>query len=150
MEIKTVKKMVETEVTVYVAYDGTEFDNPTLCKAYENTRYKREYEELPHITFNVDQIFPDADSPVWYKAIPVRNKEDIAIINSYLELESTISEYVSEDYIGKVILMAESDNEVWFCDDYTMKDMKEEIVNNLNRIILTIKLMGDIYLKNNK
>ena len=91
MEIKTVKKMVETEVTVYVAYDGTEFDNPTLCKAYENTRYKREYEELPHITFNVDQIFPDADSPVWYKAIPVRNKKDMAIINSYIELESSNS-----------------------------------------------------------
>ena len=35
MEIKTVKKMVETEVEVYVAYDGTEFDNPTLCKTYE-------------------------------------------------------------------------------------------------------------------
>ena len=147
MEIKTVKKMVETEVEVYVAYDGTEFDNPTLCKTYENTRYKREYEELPHITFNVDQIFPDADSLVWYKAIPVRNKEDMAIINGYIELESSNSEYVSEDYIGKVILMAESDNEIWFCDDYTMKDMKEEIVNNLNRIILAIKLMGDIYLK---
>lgn len=147
MEIKTVKKMVETEVTVYVAYDGTEFDNPTLCKAYENTRYKREYEELPHITFNVDQIFSDANSPVWYKAIPVRNKEDMAIINSYIELESSNSEYVSEDYIGKVILMAESDNEVCFCSDYTMKDIKEEIVNNLNRIILAIKLMKDIYIK---
>lgn len=150
MEIKTVKKMVETEVTVYVAYDGTEFNNQALCKAYESAQYKKKYEELPHITFNVDQIFPDADSPVWYKAIPVRNKEDIAIINGYIELESSNSEYVSEDYIGKVILMAESDNEVWFCDDYTMKDMKEEIVNNLNRIILAIKLMGDIYLKNNK
>lgn len=150
MEIKTVKKMVETEVTVYVAYDGTEFNNQTLCKAYENTRYKKEYEELPHITFNVDQIFPNVDSPVWYKAIPVRNKEDMAIINGYIELESSNSEYVSEDYIGKVILMAESDNEIWFCDDYTMKDMKEEIVNNLNRIILAIKLMGDIYLRKNK
>ena len=147
MEIKTVKKMVETEVTVYVAYDGTEFDNPTLCKAYENTRYKREYEELPHITFNVDQIFPNADSPVWYKAIPVRNKKDMAIINSYIELESSNSEYVSEDYIGKVILMAESDNEVWFCDDYTIKYMAEEIVNNLNKLILAIKLMKDIYIK---
>ena len=147
MEIKTVKKMVETEVTVYVAYDGTEFDNPTLCKAYENTRYKREYEELPHITFNVDQIFPNADSPVWYKAIPVRNKKDMAIINSCNELESSNSEYVSEDYIGKVILMAESDNEVWFCDDYTIKDMAEEIVNNLNKLILAIKLMKDIYIK---
>lgn len=150
MEIKTVKKMVETEVTVYVAYDGTEFNNETFCKAYESTRYKKEYEELPHITFNVDQIFPNVDSPVWYKAIPVRNKEDMAIINGYIELESSNSEYVSEDYIGKVILMAESDNEIWFCDDYTMKDMKEEIVNNLNRIILAIKLMGDIYLRKNK
>ena len=139
--------MVETEVEVYVAYDGTEFDNPTLCKTYENTRYKKGYEELPHITFNVDQIFPDADSPVWYKAIPVRNKEDMAIINSYIELESSNSEYVSEDYIGKVILMAESDNEVWFCDDYTIKDMAEEIVNNLNKLILAIKLMKDIYIK---
>ena len=149
MEIKTVKKMVETEVEVYVAYDGTEFDSPTLCKAYEDTRYKREYEyeELPHITFNIDEIFPDADSPVWYKAIPVRNKGDMAIINSYIELESSNSEYVSEDYIGKVILMAESDNEVWFCDDYTIKDMAEEIVNNLNKIILAIKLMKDIYIK---
>lgn len=144
MKIKTVKKMVETEVEVYVAYDGTEFNDKVACLIYEN---KKEYEELPHITFNVDQIFPDADSPVWYKAIPVRNKEDIAIINGYIELESSNSEYVSEDYIGKVILMAESDNEIWFCDDYTIKDMKEEIVNNLNRIILAIKLMGDIYLK---
>ena len=147
MEIKTVKKMVETEVTVYVAYDGTEFNNQTLCKAYESTQYKKKYEELPHITFNIDEIFPDADSPVWYKAIPVRNKGDMAIINSYIELESSNSEYVSEDYIGKVILMAEPDNEVWFCDDYTIKDMAEEIVNNLNKIILAIKLMGDIYLK---
>lgn len=147
MEIKTVKKMVETEVTVYVAYDGTEFNNQTLCKAYESTQYKKKYEELPHITFNVDQIFPDVDSPVWYKAIPVRNKEDMAIINSYIELESSNSEYVSEDYIGKVILMAESDNEVWFCDDYTIKDMAEEIVNNLNKLILAIKLMKDIYIK---
>lgn len=147
MEIKTVKKMVETEVTVYVAYDGTEFDNPTPCKAYENTRYKREYEELPHITFNADKIFPDAYSLINYRVIPVRNKEDIAIINGYLELESTISEYVSEDYIGKVILMAESDNEICFCSDYTIEDMKKEIVNNLNRIILAIKLLGDIYIK---
>ena len=147
MEIKTVKKMVETEVTVYVAYDGTEFNNQTLCKAYESTQYKKKYEELPHITFNVDQIFPDVDSPVWYKAIPVRNKEDMAIINSYIELESSNSEYVSEDYIGKVILMAEPDNEVWFCDDYTIKDMAEEIVNNLNKLILAIKLMKDIYIK---
>ena len=147
MEIKTVKKMVETEVTVYVAYDGTEFNNQTLCKAYESTYYKKKYEELPHITFNVDQIFPDAYSFINYRIIPVRNKEDIAIINGYLELESTISEYVSEDYIGKVILMAESDNEVCFCSDYTMKDMKKEIINNLNRIILAIKLLGDIYIK---
>ena len=71
----------------------------------------------------------------------------MAIINSYIELESSNSEYVSEDYIGKVILMAESDNKVWFCDDYTIKDMAEEIVNNLNKLILAIKLMGDIYLK---
>lgn len=147
MEIKTVKKMVETEVTVYVAYDGTEFNNQTLCKAYENTYYKKKYEELPHITFNADKIFPDAYSLINYRVIPVRNKEDIAIINGYLELESTISEYVSEDYIGKVILMAESDNEICFCSNYTIKDMKKEIVNNLNRIILAIKLMGDIYLK---
>ena len=43
--------------------------------------------------------------------------------------------------------MAESDNEVWFCDDYTIKDMAEEIVNNLNKLILAIKLMKDIYIK---
>ena len=147
MEIKTVKKMVETEVTVYVAYDGTEFDNPTLCKAYESTQYKKKYEELPHITFNADKIFPDAYSLINYRVIPVRNKEDIAIINGYLELESTISEYVSEDYIGKVILMAESDNEICFCSDYTIEDMKKEIVNNLNRIILTTKLLRDVYIK---
>ena len=144
MKIKTVKKMVETEVEVYVAYDGTEFNDKVACLIYEN---KKEYEELPHITFYVDQIFPNADSPVWYKAIPIKNKEDIAIINGYIESESTNSEYVSEDYIGKVILMAESDNEIWFCDDYTIENMKEEIVNNLNRLILAIKLMEGVYLK---
>ena len=147
MEIKTVKKMVETEVTVYVAYDGTEFDNPTLCKAYENTWYKREYEELPHITFNADEIFPDAYSLINYRVIPVRNKEDIAIINGYLELESTISEYVSEDYIGKVILMAESDNEVWFCEDFFIEDMKKSIITNLDTLISSIKFMKDNYIK---
>ena len=144
MKIKTVKKMVETEVTVYVAYDGTEFNDKIACLIYEN---KKEYESLPHITFYVDQIFPDADSPVWYKAIPVRNKEDMITINGYLELESSNSEYVSEDYIGKVILMAESDNEICFCSDYTIEDMKKEIVNNLNRIILATKLLRDVYIK---
>lgn len=145
MEIKTVKKMVETEVTVYVAYDGTEFDNPTLCKVYENI--KKEYENLPCITFNVEEIFPDAYSLVDYKVIPVRDKKDIAIINSYLELASSNSEYVSEDYIGKAIMIAESDNEVWFCEDFFIEDMKKSIITNLNTLISSIKFMKDNYLK---
>jgi len=148
MEIKTVKKMVETEVTVYVAYDGTEFDNPTLCKAYENI--KKEYENLPYMSFNVDEIFPDAYSLVDYKVIPVRDKKDIAIINSYLELASSNSEYVSEDYIGKAIMIAESDNEVWFCEDFFIEDMKKSIITNLDTLISSIKFMKNIYLRNNK
>lgn len=147
MEVKTVKKMVETEVEVYVAYDGTEFNNQTLCKAYENTYYKKKYEELPYISFNVDEIFPDAYSLVNYKAIPVRNKEDIAIINGYLELESSNFECVSEDYIGKVIIIAESDNEVYFCKDFSIEDMKKTIVASLDALISSIKFMKNHYIK---
>lgn len=150
MEVKTVKKMVETEVTVYVAYDGTEFNNQTLCRAYENTQHKKEYENLPYMSFNVDEIIPDAYSPVNYKVIPVRNKEDIAIINSYLELESSNSEYVSEDYIGKAIMIAKSDNEVWFCEDFfieSIEDMKKTIIANLDALISSIKFMKNHYIK---
>ena len=142
MEVKTVKKMVETEVTIYVAYDGTEFNNQTLCKAYESTEYKKGYENLPYISFNVDEIFPDAYSLVNYKAIPVRNKKDIAIINGYLELESNNFEYVSEDYIGKVIIIAESDNEVYFCKDFSIEDMKKTIIANLDALISSINFMA--------
>ena len=148
MEVKTVKKMVETEVTIYVAYDGTEFNNQTLCKAYENTEYKKKYENLPYISFNVDEIFSDAYSLINYKAIPVRNKEDIAIINGYLESKGSNFKYVSEDYIGKVIIIAESNNEAWFYENFFIEDMKKTIVANLDALISSINFMKNHYINN--
>lgn len=88
MEIRKYKKIIEQEVTVYVAEDGTEFSSSRDCINYEaNLRLEKKIKEVERlrikeldgvIPFNNDGIMNCENEFRWYD---VTNKDDFDAIN---------------------------------------------------------------------
>ena len=144
--MRTEVRTREAKYNVYIADDGTEFESVLDCKVYEGDKYKREYENLPCVTFCLNDLYEDGDCYTYYKIFPIRNKEDVKIINTYLFKEGEFNDFLTEEYIGQSAFICETESTVWLADGYTIEGMKDEIVSNLNRITNKIKAMEKEYL----
>lgn len=145
----------KTEYKVYVADDGKEFNSFNRCYDYEKRKYKEMYQNLPCVTFCLNDIYEDKElkdvyedggNYTYFKIFPIRNKEDMEIINGYLIKKSEFDDLLTEEYIGKSAFICESEFNVWLADGYTIETMKNEIVSNLDRLIDKVKVMENEYL----
>lgn len=144
--MRTEVRTKEAKYNVYIADDGTEFESVFDCESYEENKYKKAYENLPCITFCLNDLYEDGGDYTYYKIFPIRNKEDIKIINTYLFREGEFDDFLTEEYIGKSAFICETDSTVWLADGYTIEAMKDEIVSNLDRFIIKVKAMEKEYL----
>ena len=147
MEIKTIKKVVETEVIVYLASDGTQFQTEEECMEYEDKIIYDKFNQIPYVYFSNENIFegifPYCDGYGWYRETFIRNKEDVDTINAVLKSNMYYNDVVlGYDMVGKTILICESDTELFAIDTtYNFEEFKKDIIWNLNNIE---RLMGNM------
>ncbi len=144
--MRTETRTREEKYNVYVANDGTEFDNVAECELYEAREIFKEYDNLPCVTFSLSDIYEDGGDFTYYKIFFVRNARDMDIINAYLRKESTYTDYLTEEHIGQSVFICESDSNVCLADGYTIEAMKDEIVSSLDNYIYKVKAMEKKYL----
>jgi len=130
--------------TIYIAYDGTEFNNENACIDYEEKSKKRDlenyYYNLSRIRFTYDDIISDASDEIGYDVIHIRNEKDIEILNKVYTFKGKTNYVFNNSYIGKNIILG-----VDFCDEFyfdlsepTFEDFKINIERKL--VTLTDKL----------
>lgn len=125
--------------TIYVAYDGTEFNHKDACIDYEEKSKARDlenYYNLSRIQFTYDDIIFGASDEIGYDIIHIRNVEDIKILNRVYTFKGKTNYVFNNSYIGKNIIL-----EVDFCDELYFNLYKptfEDFKNNIERKLATL------------
>lgn len=122
--------------TVYIAYDGKEFNNKDACANYEQECKKRDlndYYNLPHIHFTYDYIILGASDEIGYDIVHIRDEKDVEVLNRVYSFRGKPNRIFDNSYIGKnIILGIDFCNELYF-DLYepTFEDFKANIERKL-------------------
>lgn len=110
MKVETKQQVDVRNVTVYIADDGTEFDNCWKCQQYEIEKVHKplldkltQCEELKWYTNFDGQEYPEHHEYRWYF---IRDENDISILDKVYS--DTIDSY--SKYIGKWVCV-ETDDE---------------------------------------
>ena len=133
--------------TVYIANDGTEFNNEACCIYYEKECAKialENYYGVPHVHFTYDDILIGASDTIGYDVIHIRNEEDVKAINKVLSIrESGLNAHFrfNNSYIGKNIpLVIDFCNELSYdLNEPTFEAIKARIEGTLNSIANQLK-----------
>lgn len=137
--------------TIYIAYDGKEFDNENDCLHYEEECKKKDlndYYNLPRIHFTFDDILIGASDEVGYDIVYIRDKKDLEVLNKAVELKNgcifkgygSLSTF-DESYIGKNVALATDfeDNLIFYKNEPTFEAIKTRIEDTLNSIANMLK-----------
>lgn len=131
--------------TIYIAYDGTEFNCEDACIDYEEKSKKRDlenyYYNLSRIRFTYDDIISGASDEIGYDVIHIRDEKDIEILNKVYSFKGKSNYVFNNSYIGKNIIL-----EVDFCDEFyfdlhepTFEDFKINIIRKLTTLTDQLK-----------
>lgn len=126
--------------TIYVAYDGTEFNNENACVDYEEKSKKKDlenyYYNLSRMHFAYDDIIWGASDEIGYDVIHIRDEKDIEILNRVYAFKGKSNYVFNNSHIGKNIIF-----EVDFCNDLYFNLYKptfEDFKNNIERKLATL------------
>lgn len=138
MKIEKVEKT--TFVEMYVAYDGSRFDNKEDCEKYEKS-YRatcaRGYNNLNHIDFYLEESglpFEYDDSRESHIFFP-QSINDIVAINAYIDEECHYSgSGLDAQYIGKHIAIVWGYDHDW-CEWFILEDYAKLVEKKMNKLI---------------
>lgn len=126
---------VRLEKDVYVAEDGKVFDNADECVIYETHLHEQAFNALPLFSISWEDILGDDKFPLEsYTAVPVRSKDDMNIINKYLE-ERGSGSILDESFIGSTVYICETDNTSQLMEGFSLEQMKADITDNIDQLI---------------
>lgn len=134
--MKEIKKEVQRteEVITYVAIDGKEFKNKEDCKKWEESyecTIRASFNKIPQIKTSCEStgVIGLADETIII--LKPRNIYDINVINAYGNLINSFSEPLTQDDIGKYLMIYTGYEEDWFTV-YYMDIYLEELINKYN------------------
>lgn len=126
--------------TIYIAYDGTEFNNKDACVDYEEENKRRDlehyYYNLSRIRFTYDDIISGASDEIGYDVIHIRDEKDIEILNRVYSFKGKSNYVFNNSHIGKNIIF-----EVDFCDEFYFNLYEptfEDFKTNMERKLATL------------
>ena len=126
---------VRLEQDVYVAEDGKVFDNADECVIHETHLHEQAFNTLPSFNISWEDILGDDKfSLESYTAVPVRSKNDMNVINKYLEDRSSGS-FLDESFIGSTVYICETDNTSQLMEGFSLEQMKADIADNIDQLI---------------
>lgn len=135
--------------TIYIAYDGTKFNNKDACVNYEEESKKKDlenyYYNLSRMRFTYGDIIFGASDEIGYDVIHVRDEKDIEILNKVYAFKGKSNYVFNNSHIGKNIIL-----EVDFCDEFyfdlnepTFEDFKINIIRKLTTLTDQLKTLED-------
>lgn len=160
MREETRTKTITKEYKVYTAYDGKEFNNPQDCIIYEKYRYRGDFRDnIPKVVFaiNLDDIYNENQdcyddfkgSCIVFRAIPIANEKEIEIINGFLTEQSNYANFrdkkVTNDKIGKTIIIGEDGAGFWYADDLTVDIIQEKVMSSFKNIREDLKTIREVW-----
>ena len=124
--MKTVEKVVQQTAMVYIAEDGTEFNNERNCFEYEKKlKEEKTLTELNKILIHEDDFIPCNGKDNWcnhvYKWYKVESKEQLKLINDFYGSDVEAQDY--PEYIN-IELYDDSDRE---CSGVTLTECKNYV-----------------------
>ena len=126
---------VRLEKDVYIAEDGKVFDNADECVIYETHLHEQAFNALPSFSISWEDILGDDKFPLEsYTAVPVRSKDDMDVINKYLEDRSSGS-FLDESFVGSTVYICETDNTSQLMEGFSLEQMKADIADNIDQLI---------------
>lgn len=130
-EIKETKEIIVK--TEYIAADGKVFNDAETCKEYEKS-YKgtisASFKKIPQLVDVINyEYIPWANDCSTIVSIIPRSFDDIVIINAYVESTFNIDCKLTQESIGKMIILAIGECNDW-CDIYDADDFLESIIKN--------------------
>lgn len=137
--------------TVYIADDGTKFDDGIACANYEQECKRRDlenYSTLPLVHFTYNAIIAGTSDEFGYDVIHIRDKKDLEILNKAYKLKNfyCFKGYgacidFDDSYIGKnIIFNTDLDGNICFYkDEPTFEVFRANIEKALNSIADQLK-----------
>lgn len=123
-------KTIEKTKTIYVAFDGTEFDNQIECANYESKKSQETVVNLRN--FEID--FPLADSSSSYCAYLVHSENEYEMLKTYVA-NDYCEAYANEcEYKGNGWYVLQG-NDSGFATLYKLSEIIEWWGNTLNKIV---------------
>ncbi len=87
------------------------------------------------ISFSREEILgEDGSSLESYVIVPVRDRDDMNVINQYLE-DQEDSDLLDENAIGSAVFICETDNAAWVNKNFSLEQMKTNIIANIDHLI---------------
>ena len=133
--MRTKKTAVYTEQEIFIAEDGKVFNNADDCIRYEAELHEKAFRNLPMISFSREEILgEDGSSLESYVIVLVRDRDDMNVINQYLE-DQEDSDLLDENAIGSAVFICETDNTSWVNKNFSLEQMKTNIIANIDHLI---------------
>ena len=133
IEIKTEVQRTE-EIITYVSVDGKEFETKEDCerweKSYEGTICAA-LKEIPHVKTYCGDAYIASYPGEHVIVLKPRNMEDIMIINAYGKIINNFIEPLTQEDVGKVLMIHTGYDEDWF-EVYRMEKYLKEITTRFN------------------
>lgn len=131
--MKEIRKEIQRieEVITYESVDGRVFNTKEDCKKWEESyecTIRAAMKKIPQIETDCGDIFivnPPEERVIVLKP---RNIEDIEVINAYGRIIDNYTELLTQDDIGKLLMIYTGYDEDWFMIYYMDKYLKE--INN--------------------
>lgn len=139
---KIVKEIQRTEeIITYESVDGKKFKTKEDCerweKSYECT-IRMSFNKIPQVKTSCEStgIMGSAEDTI--VVLKPRNMEDISVINAYGNIIDSFAEPLTQDDIGKYLMLYTGWDEDWFAVHY-MDAYLQELINNYNNFKMQIE-----------
>lgn len=121
------------KIIKYISFDGKEFETEEDCEMWEKS-YKRTiqaaFDKIPHVKTNCGDTYIVAPCDDNVLILKPRNIDDIKIINTYgMIIDGRTSNPLSQDDVGKLIMIETGFNEDWF-HIYRMEKYLQNIIDS--------------------
>ncbi len=154
MKVEKRQETIVREKNVYIANDGTEFEQEWMCKEYEKAEAIKSLSCKVKCCESLDGYMPfdgneycEYHSYRWYY---VSSQDDVDVINEAFSLDEAYK--ITENEIGKWICIEEDDGYAWVttlerCLDYVrtvmekirdkMIEEKKSLIENINFLLMS-------------
>ena len=132
-QIKKETKVVETKV--YVAIDGTEFDNADKCKEWEKSlecMVNAGWKKIPKSCICEESFLWGGCCDDYIYIIKPRSLDDIKIINMYTELSE--DEALTQDDIDKEVTLELSYGSEWYRSKGGVEQIIKDVQNGIDKL----------------